>query len=238
MFTLDAEVTNSSLKQDVILTSDNWPIIVNFDLTAYEDATTTLRKDLAGVGEIARYSAPIGELRNVGTALSSLENKLGDLKGFLPEVDRRGLINTVGSILKLLFGTDTLMDIDGLHATIDVMERKEDDIVHSLNQHVTYLKQLVGTVRFNYQVICNLSTTLKGVALKAEERFKEVASRLTRNNRVIEATAVIRHLDFPLTQLEKSIDEFVNAMQFVHLGRTPLNLFSPTMLRELLKNGK
>jgi hypothetical protein len=82
MCPLDAEVTNSSLKQDVILTSHNWPIIVNFDLTAYENATTTLRKDLAGVGEIARRSATIGELRHFGTALNSMENKLRDLKDF------------------------------------------------------------------------------------------------------------------------------------------------------------
>jgi hypothetical protein len=46
------------------------------------------------------------------------------------------------------------------------MQRKEDAIVHSLNQHVTYLKQLDGTVRFNYQAIANLSTTLKEIALK------------------------------------------------------------------------
>jgi hypothetical protein len=67
---------------------------------------------------------------------------------------------------------------------------------------VTRLKHVFGTVRFIYQVICNLSTTLKGIALKAEEGFKEVASSLTRNNRVIEATAVIQRLDFALTQLE------------------------------------
>jgi hypothetical protein len=43
-------------------------------------------------------------------------------------------------------------------------------------------------------------------------------------------------LEFTLTQLETSIYEFVDAMQYVQLGRTPLNLVSPTMLQELLKN--
>jgi hypothetical protein len=43
-------------------------------------------------------------------------------------------------------------------------------------------------------------------------------------------------MEFALTQLEISIDEFVDAMQYVHLGRTTLNLVSPTTLRELLKN--
>jgi hypothetical protein len=55
--------------KDVVLTSDYWQIIVNFDLTPYEDATTTPREDLARVEEIARNTAPVGELRHVGTAL-------------------------------------------------------------------------------------------------------------------------------------------------------------------------
>jgi hypothetical protein len=144
--TIGAEVTNTSLKhsvvfvkdKDIILTSDYWQIIVNFDLSAYEDATTILRGDLSRMEETAKCTTPIGELRHVKTALTSLENKLGDLKEFLPKVDRRrGLINAGGSILKVLFGTTMVMD---LHTTINVMQRKEDTNVHSLNQQVTYLK--------------------------------------------------------------------------------------------------
>lgn len=135
------------------------------------------------------------------TTLNSLENKLRDLKTFLPKVDRRrGLINSGRSVLKVLFGTATVRYLDDLHTNIDVMQRKEDAIVHSLNQQVTYLKQLDGTVRFNYQAIANLSTTLKGIELKTQEGFQEVASKPTRNNKQIEAAAVIRQLEFGLTQ--------------------------------------
>jgi len=173
------------------------------------------------------------------TTLNSMENKLRDLNEFLPMMDqRRVLINTGGSILKVLFGNTTVMDLDDLHTSTDVMQRKEDAIVHSLNHQVTYLKQSDGTIRFNYQAIANLSTTFKGSALKAQEGFQEVASKPTRNNKQIEAAAVIQQLEFALTQFESSNDEFVDAMQYIHLGRTPLNLVSPTMLRELLKNVK
>ena len=68
--------------KDVVLTSDYWRIVVNFDLSAYEDATTILREDLFRVKEIAKRSTPIGELRQLETTLASLENKLGDLKEF------------------------------------------------------------------------------------------------------------------------------------------------------------
>ena len=100
---------------------------------------------------------------------------------------------------------------------------------------MTYLKQL-DTVKLNYQAIANLSTTLKGIALTAQEGFQEVSSRLTRNNQLIEAATVIRQLEFALTQLEINLDKLIDAMQYVHLGRTPMNLVSPTTLRELLKN--
>ena len=56
------------------------------------------------------------------------------------------------------------------------------------------------TVKFNYQAIDNLSTTLKGIVLKAQVGFQEVSSRLTRNNQLIEVATIIRQLEFALTQ--------------------------------------
>jgi hypothetical protein len=90
--------------KDVVLTSDYWRFVVNFDLSAYEDATIILREDLFRVKETAKRATQIGELRQLERTLASLENKLGDLKEFLPKVEQRGLINAGGSILKV-FGT-------------------------------------------------------------------------------------------------------------------------------------
>jgi hypothetical protein len=67
------------------------------------------------------------------------------------------------------------MDLDDLHFTIDVMQRIEDAIFHSLISQGTYLKQLDGSVRSNYQTIANLSAIVKGITLKAQEGFQEVA---------------------------------------------------------------
>jgi hypothetical protein len=47
----------------MLLTSDYWRIVVNFDLTAYEDATSTLGEDLFQMEEITKRAFPIGELR-------------------------------------------------------------------------------------------------------------------------------------------------------------------------------
>jgi hypothetical protein len=57
--------------------------------------------------------------------------------------------------------------------------------------------------------------------LKAQEEFQEVSSKLNRNSRHIEAVAVIRQLEFALIQLELSVEELVDALQYVQLGKSP-----------------
>jgi hypothetical protein len=41
-------------EKDLILTSDYWRIIVNFDLVAYEEATSTLQEDLSQMEEVTK----------------------------------------------------------------------------------------------------------------------------------------------------------------------------------------
>jgi predicted amino acid-binding ACT domain protein len=151
--------------------------------------------------------------------------------------DKRGeLINVGGTILKALFGVATLVDLGDLHTTVDVLQGKEGAIVHSLNQQVKYLKQQAGSGRFNYQAVATLSATLKEIVTKVQEDFQEVASKVSRNSKHIEAAAVIRQLEFALPELELSIDEIMNALQYVQLGKILLNLISPIRSREMLKN--
>jgi hypothetical protein len=56
------------------------------------------------------------------------------------------------------------------------------------------------------------------------------------NTKHVEAAEIIRQLEFALTQLELSIDELTFALQYVQLGKIPLNLISPSMLRDMLQN--
>jgi hypothetical protein len=193
---------------------------VNFELMVYEDVTTTLREDLKQMQDAAKRSFPFGELRYVESALTTVENKLAYLKKYLPKADKRGgLIDVGGTLLKTIFGIATVADLSDLHTTVDDLHRKEDTIVHSLNQQVTYLKELDGTVRFNYQAVANLSATLKGIVTKVQGDFQEITSNMLKNRKHIEAAAVIRQLEFALTQLELSVSKLMFALQYVQLGK-------------------
>jgi hypothetical protein len=46
----------------------------------------------------------------------------------------------------------------------------------------------------------------------------------------------MRQLEFALTKLEISLDELIDALQFVLLGKVPMNLIRPNTLLEMLKN--
>jgi hypothetical protein len=72
-----------------------------------------------------------------------LESKLRSLTEFLFRANRRrGLINAGSAALKWLFGSATMMNLNELHFTVDTLHRNEEAIAHSLDQHVTYLKQM------------------------------------------------------------------------------------------------
>jgi hypothetical protein len=125
---------------------------------------------------------------------------LADLKEYLPKADkRRGFLDIGGTFLKTLFGIATVAGLNDLHATVNDLHKKQDSIVHATKQQVTYLKQLDGTVRFNHEAITNLSATLKGIVMKAQGDLQEVALKVLRNSKHIEAAEIIRQLEFALT---------------------------------------
>ena len=65
----------------------------------------------------------------------------------------------------------------------------------------------------------------------SQEKFREIATKLDWGNLQREAAMAIRELEFMLTQLELSLDELMDAMQYVTIGRVPVNLISPICCR-------
>jgi hypothetical protein len=206
-------------------------------LTPYDDAVGILRTDLNEVEHATRQTTPIGEVQRVRTALDSLENKLGNLKRFLPKADRRrGLINAAGSLLQVLFGTATEAQMNSLHSTVDMLSRKQNEIVHAVNQQVTYLKRLDVNVRLDNEAMANWSSIFKDFALKAQEKFQKVVSKLEWTRIQREAENALREIEFALMQLELTIEELMEAFQTLMMGRIPVNLISFNRLHEILTN--
>ena len=111
---INTPINNSVIfikKADIVLTNDNWKVVVHFKLTPFERAIEILLADMEDVEVVTHRTSLIDEVLQAQTAVNSLESKLINLKRFLPKPERRrGLLNVGGSILKLIFGTATVAD--------------------------------------------------------------------------------------------------------------------------------
>jgi tetrahydromethanopterin S-methyltransferase subunit B len=98
-----------------------------------------LRNDLTAVKETMNRTTPIADMHPVEASLNTLVDKVTNLKRFLsPSTRKRGLLDLGGGVLKVLFDTATVQDINSLHHTIDELHKKQEEVAHSVEQQVTY----------------------------------------------------------------------------------------------------
>jgi hypothetical protein len=146
-------------EKNVIITSDAWCVAIDIDTHVYEDAISTVRNDLISVDKQRKEFTPVAELKPVGNLFNTLELRLSNFQQLLPRLDRRrDLLNFGGTILKTLFGTATLSDLNQVHGTIGKLKSKKADIVHSLANQLTYVKRLGQNTRINTDAISNTSS--------------------------------------------------------------------------------
>jgi uncharacterized protein YoxC len=170
----------------------------------------------------------------MGVCFNALD-KVTTLKRFLPPSNRkRGLLDLGGGVLKVLFGTATVQDINSLHHTLDELHKKQEEVPNSVEQQVTYFTHLTKDVQFNYMAVSNLSNTLKDFATRTEETFQEVSSKSEWAFKQRLAASVISELEFSITQLGVNVEEWLEALQYIMSGKVPINLISPKLLGKII----
>jgi hypothetical protein len=70
-------------EKPVILTNDYWKIVININLSIYEDVIADLCGDLFQIEEFTRTYSAVREMQQVESTLASLEDKLRELKEIL-----------------------------------------------------------------------------------------------------------------------------------------------------------
>lgn len=84
---------------------------------------------------------PFSELKQIETLLALLESKLHSFYQILSKTDRRrGLLNLGGSVMKTVFVAFTVHDVNSLHEALDELQLSQKDIVHSMSEQVTTLR--------------------------------------------------------------------------------------------------
>jgi hypothetical protein len=184
---------------------------------------------------------PASELKQVESLLDTLESKLHDFQQIIPRRDsRRGLIDFGGTVLKSLFGVSTISDIHLLHDTLNELQSRNSDIVHSLSSQVTYVKNLDTVTKVNANAIANLSTTVKDIMVKSYDRIWNISRDIIWLNYTIsgqsELYTAVRQLEFALLRMIQQVSDLLSAVQTVLHGKLPMNFVNPTTLQNLLRN--
>jgi len=142
---------------NIFLTDYSWRIAIQIDLNPYEEAISTIRADLLAVEQRGKDFIFTSELQSIETLLTTLESKLHSFKQILPKLDpRRGLLSLVGTMLKALFGTAVVSDVTQLHNLFDELQSNQQNIVHSIDNQITYIKKLDSDTSENAELIANL----------------------------------------------------------------------------------
>jgi len=107
-------------------------------------------------------------------------------------------------------------------------------------QRVTYIKKLDTVTSVNSHAIANLSGILKDVMIKSDDKFKQITRDILWLNVTMynysELFMIIRQLEFAILQFTQQINNIMDAMQYVLLGKLHINLLKPVTLHNILKN--
>jgi hypothetical protein len=229
------------LKDKDVISNGRWHVAIEIGTELYENAIANIRNDLAVINRQHAGSEPVVELRQIGVSVSTLEARLAEFRQLLPKPDkRRGLINLGGSVLKTLFGTATVADFYTLHTNLEELKLREADTSHSVNNQLTYIKELNLNSRMNWNAIANLSNILKDEMVQLHSRYTRLASDLWQFNVSFQdhsfLIGLVRQMEFSLLQLTVQIDELNMAIQNTLVGKLPVAILKPSVLHDVLKN--
>jgi hypothetical protein len=74
---------------------------------------------------------------------------------------KRGLLDIGGEVLKFLFGVVTTPQLEELHNTVERIRVKEGDVIHAMQQQITYLRAVDEEVVQNTIGLVEIARILK-----------------------------------------------------------------------------
>jgi hypothetical protein len=152
---------------------------------------------------------------------------------------RRGLLNLGGNILKFLFGSATVSDVHLFHVVVSDLQLKNSEIVHSLENQLTYVKSLSSSSKINAEGIANLSHILRDQVVQSHDELQSIARDLLWLNASLFGQNTlfvhVRQLEFSLLQLTQETDMLFNSIQSAIQGKISVELVKPVVFQDILR---
>ena len=143
-------------------------------------------------------------------------------------------------MFKSLFGAAVDTDITSLHNNFDELQSRQKDTVHSVANQLTYIKKLDTITSVNADANANLSGIIRDDMIKSHDKFLAITRDILWLNMTIYAQSAlfmtIRQLELAVLQLTQQLDELMNAIYSIIMGKLPVSLINPTTLHSISKN--
>jgi len=120
-------------------------------------------------------------------------------------------------MLKALFGTAVVSDLTQLHNLFDELQSSQQNIVHSIDNQINYIKKLDSDISENAELIAKLSRVISDDIIRSHDRFQQITKNLLWLNLTVygqsELFTMIRQLQFSILQLTQRLDKLTNAIK-------------------------
>ena len=175
-------------ERDVLLTGDRWTVVVEIGIEDYvylvkgmTTACNNLQQDIekwVSINhtnksifsiEIHRIQGWITEINIQVQSFVALLRKSINTAENVRDRQRRGLINAGGYVLKYLFATLDHKDMDRTSKFIDNMKYFSQNIIHTQEQQLTYVRSLNERVTGNARNIVFIAKSLRDTVLEQIE---------------------------------------------------------------------
>jgi hypothetical protein len=157
---------------------------------------------------------------DVDEEVRDLERLLPDqLKGNIRNTQRRrGLLNFGGHILKFLFGTATVSEVQKVHSILSRIDHKNNYVIHAVEEQLTLLCTVAGRARQNTLDLVAADKALKGTMSQMIRINHTIRGELHQARRIMEAqgdiSIVRRSLEFSALRLQQKLQEGIDISFF------------------------
>ncbi|PNF23406.1 hypothetical protein B7P43_G12246 [Cryptotermes secundus] len=152
---------------------------------------------------------------------------------------KRGVLNFVGEISKILFGTLTQSDARGYNQQITELEKEQKEFLHLSREQMTVIKTTITSVNTTLQKVNQNERVLKEGLSKlsnfSAQKFSELEEEIRNVNLINEQFRLIqRGIDESQHSFEILIDAFVHAEQ----GTLQPQLITAEKIKQLIGSQK
>ena len=136
---------------------------------------------------------------------------------------KRGLINTVGEIQKLLWGNLAQSDLNDINTAIDEQTYKLNETINLVKNSTYINKQIIKHINTNFETYNENINLIKNWTQKTDS----VIEKLKYNERINEC---LFELDLAIEDYKKSIDLYINSILNTQYGKISPYLIAPKTL--------